>query len=51
MLCDAQQCSGRRDGRPLFFDADHLSGYGNRVLLPGFTSHFAAIQANSPPVP
>ncbi|MBO9874238.1 MULTISPECIES: acyltransferase family protein [Xanthomonas] len=51
LLCDAQQCTGFGDGRPLFFDADHLSGYGNRVLLPGFTSHFAAIQANSPPVP
>ncbi|MCW0454029.1 acyltransferase family protein [Xanthomonas sacchari] len=51
LLCDAQYCSGSRDGRPLFFDADHLSGYGNRVLLPGFTSHIAAIQAHSPPAP
>ncbi|CAK0780560.1 exopolysaccharide production protein ExoZ [Gammaproteobacteria bacterium] len=24
------------EGRPLFFDGDHLSGYGNHVLLPSF---------------
>ncbi|CAK0769943.1 hypothetical protein CCP4SC76_5240027 [Gammaproteobacteria bacterium] len=25
-----------RDGRPLFFDGDHVSGYGNHMLLPSF---------------
>lgn len=44
-LCEPTRCAGMRDGRPLFFDADHLSGYGNRVLLPGFTAHFKAVQA------
>ncbi|UPG86514.1 acyltransferase [Luteibacter aegosomatis] len=29
-------CTGFRDGRPLFFDADHISGFGNDILLPGF---------------
>jgi peptidoglycan/LPS O-acetylase OafA/YrhL len=29
-------CYGFRDRRPLFFDGDHLSGYGNRILLPSF---------------
>ncbi|TFZ44502.1 acyltransferase [Stenotrophomonas maltophilia] len=34
VLCDAALCPAKRDGRPLYFDGDHLSGYGNRVLLP-----------------
>ncbi|WP_313139096.1 acyltransferase family protein [Stenotrophomonas sp.] len=33
-LCTATTCAAQRDGRPLFFDGDHLSGHGNRVLLP-----------------
>ncbi|WP_241093266.1 acyltransferase family protein [Xanthomonas sp.] len=44
-LCDAAACAAMRDGRPLFFDADHLSGYGNRVLLPGFSAHLRAVVA------
>jgi hypothetical protein len=35
-LCDSQTCSALRNGRPLFFDGDHLSPYGNLILLPGF---------------
>jgi Predicted acyltransferases len=42
ILCDAQQCPGLRDGRPLFFDGDHLSGHGNRALLEGFSKHVEA---------
>ncbi|WP_369039160.1 acyltransferase family protein [Stenotrophomonas maltophilia] len=34
VLCDATRCPAQRDGRPLFFDGDHLSAHGNRVLLP-----------------
>lgn len=29
-------CSAYREGRPLFFDGDHVSAYGNSLLLPGF---------------
>ncbi|WP_369981231.1 acyltransferase family protein [Xanthomonas bundabergensis] len=50
-LCEPTRCAGMRDGRPLFFDADHLSGYGNRVLLPSFTAHFKAVQAESSATP
>jgi peptidoglycan/LPS O-acetylase OafA/YrhL len=50
-LCEPTRCAGMRDGHPLFFDADHLSGYGNRVLLPGFTAHFKAVQAESRAAP
>lgn len=33
-LCGDTHCDALRDGRPLFFDADHLSPFGNLVLLP-----------------
>lgn len=37
-LCPpARQCPAFLNGRPLFFDGDHLSAYGNEVLLPHFT--------------
>jgi hypothetical protein len=35
-LCEQTVCQAMRGGRPLFFDGDHLSGYGNQVLLPSF---------------
>lgn len=34
VLCDDVLCPAQRNGRPLFFDGDHLSAYGNRALLP-----------------
>ncbi len=37
LLCPGAICRARDDAGPLFFDQDHLSGYGNRVLLPDFT--------------
>lgn len=38
ILCpeDEVVCSGYRGGRPLFFDADHLSAYGSELLFPAF---------------
>lgn len=33
VLCDAAKCPAQREGRPLYFDGDHLSAYGNRMLL------------------
>ncbi|ATQ68305.1 MULTISPECIES: acyltransferase family protein [Methylosinus] len=33
VLCEAQECALRRDGKPLFFDGDHISGFANLVLL------------------
>jgi len=35
-LCAAPTCSAFRDGRPLFIDGDHLSGYGNLVIYDSF---------------
>ncbi len=37
VLCPpSATCHAYRDGHPLFFDGDHLSGYANRLLLPSF---------------
>lgn len=36
-LCRDGECSAYRDGKPLFFDGDHLSGYANTLLLPSFS--------------
>lgn len=36
-LCpEGPTCEGFRNGRPLFFDGDHLSAYGNQVVYPAF---------------
>jgi len=41
-LCTAQRCNAFDDGRPLYFDGDHLSGHGNRVLLPSLQAFLDA---------
>jgi len=35
-LCDEGRCNAMREGRPVFFDADHVSPYGNVVLFAAF---------------
>ncbi len=40
-FCDEDACYGQRDGVPLYVDDDHLSEYGNRLLLPLFAPLFA----------
>ena len=39
-LCDRERCYASRDGRPLYRDVDHLSEYGNRLLVPMFARIF-----------
>ncbi len=36
VLCPDTTCRGYKDGKPLYFDTDHLTGYANTVLLPSF---------------
>ena len=36
LLCPSETCSAVVDGKPLFFDGDHLSSHGNMVLYPAF---------------
>jgi hypothetical protein len=35
-LCSGVDCAAVVNGEPLFFDGDHLSGDGNRLLFPPF---------------
>ncbi len=43
VLCPEATCSTQRDGQPLFFDGDHISGYGNAFLLPDFAKFIAGV--------
>ena len=44
ILCPDSICSAfDNEGKPLYFDADHLSGHGNRVLEPSFSDTILAI--------
>ncbi len=37
-LCDEGLCYGMSEGRPIYFDGDHLSEFGNKLLTPMFLS-------------
>lgn len=39
-LCDASNCYGSVQGRPLYYDASHLSEFGNQRLIPMFEAVF-----------
>lgn len=39
-LCDQQRCWGSKDGKPLYFDDDHLNESGNKLLVPMFRQAF-----------
>ena len=43
VLCPGATCSVSEQGRPLFFDGDHLSGHGNQVLVPSFLGYLASL--------
>ncbi len=40
LLCSQQNCNAFYNGKPLFFDGDHLSGYGNDVLYTKLAASF-----------
>ncbi len=48
-LCEDGMCHGSRDGRPLYFDDDHMSEYGNKLLVPMFAEVFGAERAPAAP--
>lgn len=45
-LCPGQTCSTFKDARPLFFDGDHLSNYGNLVIYPELNQWVRKIQSS-----
>jgi hypothetical protein len=39
-LCRNGNCYGSQNGRPLYHDDDHLSEFGNKLLMPLFKQVF-----------
>lgn len=39
-LCGGDRCWGSKNGRPLYFDDDHLNEFGNKLLIPMFRQVF-----------
>lgn len=50
LLCPGPICSAYdANAKPLFFDSNHLSGHGNRVLEPSFSAALLKIWGVTPP--
>ena len=47
ILCPGEPCRARVEGTPLFFDGDHVSGYGNMRLYGGFRNFFIGLVSSS----
>jgi peptidoglycan/LPS O-acetylase OafA/YrhL len=45
VLCPDSTCQAFDHGLPIFFDGDHLSGHGNRMLAPSFEALLNSIRA------
>lgn len=45
VLCPGEVCSAMQGRWPLFFDGDHLSGYGNEYLQANFSAVFLRLAA------
>lgn len=43
VLCPTETCTVTRNGRPIFFDGDHLSAYGDAIVYPSFASTVATL--------
>lgn len=37
-LCHNSRCMAELEGRPVYYDGDHMSEYGNKILVPMFKS-------------
>jgi peptidoglycan/LPS O-acetylase OafA/YrhL len=48
ILCPGGLCSGFKEGRPLYYDDNHLSEYGNKFLTPLFEAAFKASRNSKP---
>jgi hypothetical protein len=47
-LCTEDICPGAIEGRPLYRDSNHLSEFGNRLLVPMFKSIFTPLPNSVP---
>jgi len=50
ILCPGTTCRVEDHGHPLYFDADHISGYANRKLVPAFLAHLSVAHPVAAPV-
>ena len=50
ILCPGDTCSAFDGDKPLFVDADHLSAYAGRRLVPSFADQLEAIWGKEPRV-
>ncbi len=48
VLCPGAICEAIHEGRPLYFDGDHLSGYANESLLPSFRAALSSALQSGP---
>ena len=44
-LCEAGRCKATHNGRPIYYDGDHMSEYGNKLLTPMFSKILEAKNA------
>lgn len=49
MLCPRNRCAAYLNGKPLYFDTDHLSAYANDLLLPSLTGALNQARATIEP--
>jgi peptidoglycan/LPS O-acetylase OafA/YrhL len=47
VLCTNEKCSAYDENLPLYFDGDHLTGHGNRILYPSFKHHILSLVGRS----
>lgn len=45
-LCPTDVCSAFLNEKPMYFDGDHLSGFGNVILLKSFINHIGIYYGN-----
>ncbi|MET0230137.1 MAG: acyltransferase family protein [Rhodanobacteraceae bacterium] len=48
LLCPDSVCHATRDGHPLYYDGDHISGYANRLLAPAFERSMERLAEKTP---
>lgn len=49
VLCPDSPCQAERDDRYLFYDGDHLSSWGNHILIPSFVDIVVALWGDHSP--
>jgi hypothetical protein len=47
VLCPEEVCHEFRGKKPLYFDADHISGYSNDLLFKSFDNHIKSLASAS----